>query len=291
MKTKIGYYPGCALTKGSSSAEYGMSVQKVAEALDIELVEIGDWNCCGASTAHQTNHLLATSLSARNIAIATKEGFEDLLVPCPACSLRFITAQKEISEDAGLRKKIEDNIEMPYNDNIRVLNYLEFVQKYCVDKLSSNVKQKPENLKVVCYYGCLLVRPPKIVKFDDPDNPQSMDEILKAVGVEPLEWEYKTECCGGGLAMSRADVVEKLVDDIMRNAVDAGAQAIVVSCPLCHANLDLRQLRADDNYKSKYNMPVLYLSEIIGIALGISKRKLGLKKHLVKTESVVNTFN
>mgnify|MGYP001952838352 CR=1 FL=1 len=144
MTTKIGYYPGCALTKGSSSAEYGMSVKKVAEALDINLVEIGDWNCCGASTAHQTNHLLALSLSARNIAMATKEGFEDLLVPCPACSLRFITAQKELSEDAELRKKIEDNIEMPYNDNIKVLNYLEFVKKYCVDKLESKVRKKPE---------------------------------------------------------------------------------------------------------------------------------------------------
>ncbi len=285
---KIGYYPGCALTKGSSSTEYGMSVRSVVDALGIDLVEINDWNCCGASSAHQTNHKLAISLSARNIAMATNDGFEDVLVPCPACSLRFITAQKELQENEELRKEVEQNIEMPYSDNIKVLNFLEFVKKYCIDKLGESVKKKAQDLKVVCYYGCLLVRPPKIVQFDDPDNPVIMDEILKAIDVEPLDWEFKTECCGGGLSLSRADVVEKLVNDIMRNAIDVGAQAIVVSCPLCHANLDLRQ--QSNNYKLKYNVPVIYLSEIVGMALGLDNRDLGLNKHFVNTKVVTGAF-
>ncbi|MGR3176631.1 MAG: CoB--CoM heterodisulfide reductase iron-sulfur subunit B family protein [Candidatus Anammoxibacter sp.] len=288
---KIGYYPGCALSEGSSSAEYGMSVRSVANALDIDLVDINDWNCCGASAAHQTNHMLATSLSARNITLATNEGFKDVLIPCPACSLRFITAQKEIEEDAGLRKKIEDTIEMPYKDGIKVLNFLEFTKIYCIDKLKEKLIKKPESLKVVCYYGCLLVRPPKVVEFDNPDDPVSMDEILKTVGVESLEWEFKTECCGGGLTMSRSDVVEKLVNDIMRNAMEVGADAIVVSCPLCHANLDIRQISANQDYKLDHNLPVLYLSEIIGLTLGIENKSLGLSKHLIDTASVVGSFS
>lgn len=288
---KIGYYPGCALSDGSSSAEYGMSVRGVANALGIDLAEIDDWNCCGASSAHQTNHLLAISLSARNITLAANEGFKEVLVPCPACSLRFITAQKEIKEDADLRKKIEDIIEMPYNDNIKILNFLEFTKTYCINKLKEYIRKKPKDLKAVCYYGCLLVRPPKVVEFDDPDNPITMDEILKSIGVEPLEWEFKTECCGGGLSISRADVVIKLVNDIMRNAVEAGAQAIIVSCPLCHANLDMRQISANQNYKLEHHIPIIYLSEIIGLSLGIESASLGLDKHFIETRSVIEAFS
>ena len=118
-----------------------------------------------------------------------------------------------------------------------------------------------------------------------------MDEILKTVGVESLEWEFKTECCGGGLTMSRSDVVEKLVNDIMRNAMEAGADAIVVSCPLCHANLDIRQISANQDYKLDHNLPVLYLSEIIGLTLGIENKSLGLDKHLIDTASVVGSFS
>lgn len=287
---KIGYYPGCALTKGSSSSEYGMSVKGVAKALDIDLVEIDDWSCCGASAVHQTNHKLAISLSARNIALAARDGFKEVLVPCPACSLRFISAQKELNENPELRGKIEDVIEMPYNDNIKVLNYLEFVKKYCADKLKENIKKQPDSLKVVCYYGCLLVRPPKVVEFDDPDSPVTMDEILKSIGIEPLEWEFKTECCGGGLSISRPSVVEKLVNDIMRNALNAGAQAIIVSCPLCHANLDLRQLNASRSYSLEYKLPVLYLSEVIGLTLGVENRELGLDKHFIDTKPIIKSF-
>ncbi|MGR3220659.1 MAG: CoB--CoM heterodisulfide reductase iron-sulfur subunit B family protein [Candidatus Anammoxibacter sp.] len=288
---KIGYYPGCVLSVGSSAAEYGMSVRSVANALDIDLVDINDWNCCGASAAHQTNHMLAMSLSARNITLATNEGFNDVLVPCPACSLRFITAQNEIKENAELRTKIDDTIEMPYNDGIKILNFPEFAQAYCLDKLKEKVIKKTENLKVVCYYGCLLVRPPKVVEFDNPDDPVSMDEILNAIGVDALDWEFKTECCGGGLSMSRQDVVEKLVNGIMLDAIEAGADAIVVSCPLCHANLDIRQISGNQDYKLDHNLPIVYLSEIIGLTLGIESKSLGLKKHLIDTASVVESFN
>lgn len=288
---KIGYYPGCALSEGASSAEYGMSVKGVVNALGIDLVEIDDWNCCGASTAHQTNHLLALSLSARNIAMATKEGLSDVLVPCPACSLRFITAQKEIEESPDLKKKIEDTIEMPYEDNINVLNFLQFTKKHCTDKLKEKLKKESKDLKVVCYYGCLLVRPPKVVEFDDPDDPVTMDEILKSIGIKSLEWEFKTECCGGGLSIGRTDVVTKLVNDIMCNAKSVGADAIIVSCPLCHANLDLRQISTNQDSNVKHKLPVLYLSEIIGLLLGIEENSLGLNKHFVDTASVAGSFS
>lgn len=287
----IGYYPGCALTKGSSSAEYGISIKEILNILGVELREIDDWNCCGASAAHQTNHLLAISLSARNITLATNGGFTEILVPCPACSLRFITAQKEIRANPDLRKKIEDNIAMSYNDKINVLNLPEFIKKYCLERIIEKVKKRPNSLKVVCYYGCLLVRPPKVVEFDDPDDPTTMDEIVKTIGAEPLDWEFKTECCGGGFSISRPDVVTRLVNDIMKNASEVGANAIIVSCPLCHVNLDMRQHNANQVYKSRYNLPVIYLSELIGLALGIEERRLGIDKHFVDTSPlIIKTF-
>lgn len=283
----IGYYPGCALTKGSSSVEYGISIKEISNILGIELREIDDWNCCGASAAHQTNHLLAISLSARNITLATNGGLREILVPCPACSLRFITAQKEIRGNPDLRKKIDDTIDMSYNDKINVLNLLEFIKKYCLERIIEKVKKRPNDLKVVCYYGCLLVRPPKVVEFDDPDDPVTMDEIVRTIGVEPLDWEFKTECCGGGFSISRTDTVTRLVNDIMKNATEVGAHAIIVSCPLCHVNLDMRQHNANRVYKSRYNLPVIYLSELIGLALGIEGWKLGTNKHLVETEPLI----
>lgn len=173
------------------------------------------------------------------------------------------------------------------SDTVNVLNFHEFTRKYCLESLQERITKKTNGLKVVCYYGCLMVRPPKVVEFDDPDDPVSMDEILETIGVETLDWEFKTECCGGGLSLSRSDVVEKLVNDIMCNAAEAGAHAVIVSCPLCQANLDLRQKSKNPAYKQEHNLPIVYLSEIIGLSLGIDSRSLGMDKHFVDTNPVI----
>lgn len=290
-KDRIGYYPGCAITMGSSSEEYGTSVLKVSEVIGPELEEIHDWNCCGASSAHATNRKLSTALSVRNISLADKYGFKEILAPCPMCSQRLIISQKDVQEDEKLRKEVEDAIEMPCNSGVKVSNYLEIIKNYCMDEMVNNLKKTPKNLKVASYYGCLLVRPPKVLQFDDPENPKSMDEIVKAIGATPVEWEFKTNCCGGGFTLSRTDVVLKLTNDILEGAMEAGADAIAVACPMCHANLDMRQKNIEKEYKRRFNIPIVYISELIGLALDLGPISLGLNKHFIDTESVVNAFS
>ncbi len=287
---RIGYYPGCAITKGSSSEEYGTSVLRVSQEIGPEIEEIHDWNCCGASSAHATNHKLSTALSIRNISLAEKDGIKEILAPCPMCSQRLIISQKDIEDDEKLKKEVEDAIEMPCNGGVKVSNYLEIIKNYCMDEIANNLKKPPKDLKIASYYGCLLVRPPKVLMFDDPEDPKSMDEIVKAIGAKPVEWEFKTNCCGGGFTLSRTDVVLKLTNDILEGAAEAGADAIAVACPMCHANLDMRQKKIEKEYNRKYSIPIIYISQLIGLALGLEHEQLGLKKHFVGTESVVNAF-
>ncbi|MBM4045875.1 MAG: heterodisulfide reductase subunit B [Planctomycetes bacterium] len=284
---RIGYYPGCSLADHSTSREFGMSVERVSKALGLELVEIDDWCCCGATAAHATNHLLSIALPARNLALAEKAGFKEVLAPCAACSNRLIGADAEMRKDEHLRKEVEGIIEMPYTGGVKVINYLEAVKKYCMDALAANVKRKLDGLKVACYYGCLLVRPPKAVQFDDPENPTSMDDIVKACGAEAVDWGFKTECCGAGFTMSNGKAVVKLVNDILGNAKACGANAIAVACPLCHVNLDLKQAAAESEYGQQYGLPVLYISEIIGLALGLPSEELGVDLHFVDTAALV----
>ncbi len=288
---RIGYYPGCAITKGSSSEEYGTSVLRVSQEIGPEIEEIRDWNCCGASSAHATNHKLSTALSIRNISIAEQDGIKEILAPCPMCSQRLIISQKDVQEDDVLKKEVEDAIEMPCNGGVKVSNYLEIIKNYCMDDIANKIKKTPKDLKIASYYGCLLVRPPKVLKFDDPEDPKSMDEIVKAIGATPVDWEFKTNCCGGGFTLSRPNIVLKLTNDILEGAMEAGADAIAVACPMCHANLDMRQKNIEKEYKRKFNIPILYISQLIGLALDIVPISLGIDKHFVGTESVVNAFS
>ena len=283
-KTKIGYYPGCAITKCSTSEEYGTSVLGVSRVIGPELEEIDDWNCCGASSGHATNHKLSTAL-------AEKDGYDEVLAPCPMCSQRLIISQNDVQEDKKLREEVEDAIEMPISNNVKVSNYLEIVKNYSMDEIAEKQKKKPEGLKVASYYGCLLVRPPKVLKFDDPENPKTMDEIVTAIGAEAVDWEFKTSCCGGGFTLSRTDVVVKLTNDILEGAVEAGANAIAVACPMCHANLDMKQNNIEKEYGRRFNIPIVYISELIGLALGLNPKDLGMDKHFIDTGSVIDAFS
>lgn len=279
---RVGYYPGCSL-QGSAS-DYGLSVAKAAELLEIELREIDDWSCCGASAAHSLDHLLGVALPARNLALANAQGLEQVFAPCSACSNRLISAQLEMRSDSGLRSKVEDVIGMPVGGDIRILNMLDFLETFGLDALGSKVTRPLGGFKGACYYGCLLVRPPKVVQFDDPENPQSMERILSALGGEPVKWHYRVECCGAGLTMSETKVVTRLVRDILQNAEAHGADGIVVACPLCHQNLDMRQLAVNSEYGETHRLPVYYLSELVAMALGGSPEEVGLDRHFIEAK-------
>jgi len=281
----VGYYPGCALH--GSSAEYDMSVRAVAEALGHELREIDDWNCCGASAAHMTNGKLAFCLSLRNLALAGQQGMEAVLAPCPMCSKELLGAAAKAASDPDALAEAEATIEMSCTGSVRPLNYIQYLVESGLDSLEAAIRVKLTGLKAACYYGCLLTRPPKIVRFDDAEQPSSFERIVKLLGAEPVEFPMKTECCGGGFTQSNAGAVARLCGRILRSAKAAGADVIATACPMCQMNLDMRQPDAEKLCGEAFGLPVVYLSQLVGLALGIDRRKLGLGRHFVSTAGLV----
>jgi len=271
-KIKYGYYPGCSLE--STAIEYNRSVHATAKLLDVDLVELDDWNCCGASSGHCTNYELSLALPARNLAIAEKAGL-NIAVACAACYLRFKQTTRDLRKDPPLRQRIETIIEMPLKATTETRHLVEiFARELGPDEIKKRVKKPLRGLKLAAYYGCYLVRPPEVTQFDNPESPMLLDDLMAAVGGEPLNWTHKVECCGGSLLLGRVDIVKKLTDDICRAAIDAGADGIVTACPLCMANLDTRQTTT--------KMPVIHFSELMAIALGAEPKEYSrwLKKHI-----------
>ncbi|MBL7166058.1 MAG: CoB--CoM heterodisulfide reductase iron-sulfur subunit B family protein [Dehalococcoidales bacterium] len=257
--SKYCYYPGCSLE--ATAKEYNQSVHAAARLLDVELVELEDWNCCGASSGHCTDPELSLALPARNLALAEKEG-HDLAVSCAACFLRFKQTNHDLRADDTLRQRIEQVIDAPYRAETEVRHVLDiFAREVGLEEIERRVKKPLKGLKLAAYYGCYLVRPPKVTQLDDPNNPMIMDNLLTAIGAEPLDWTHKVECCGGNLLLARTDIVVKLCNDICQAALDTGASAIVTACPLCQANLELRQT---------IGVPTFYFSELLALSLGAS---------------------
>ncbi len=281
----LGFYPGCSL-KGSSR-EYTESVIAIARKFEIQLQEIPDWNCCGATAAHNFNRELSLALPARILALAEKEGMKEILVPCAACYSRLATAQHELNSDPELKGKVIQIIGMEYSGNIQLLNVIQMLDKYITPDLDERITA-PYLHKVACYYGCLLVRPYNILKFDREEDPQSMDRLVKKLGAEPIDWAFKTECCGGGLSISRTSTVGRLSGEIIRDAKDRNAEAIVVACPMCHSNLDMRRPAINHYLGMEISIPVLYITQVLGLALGIDRKSLGLERHFVETRLIAS---
>ena len=275
----IGYFPGCSLT--GTSKEYDISLRAVLKALDVELQELNDWSCCGASSAHVTNHLLAIALPARNMLLAHKQNLDEIMAPCAACYNRLVAAQHEINGSDALKLKIERVLEEPYTDGAQVINIIQMFERIGADAIRAKVKTDLSGLKVACYYGCLLVRPADLLHFDDAEQPVSMEKIIEATGAKTVDWNFKTECCGAAHSIARANIVLDLSKKILRDAQEHGADAVIVACPMCHSNLDMRQLNIKKQDSAFQNIPVFYLSELIGIAMGMDKKQLGLDLHFI----------
>jgi len=275
----LGFYPGCSL-KGSSR-EYAESVLAVARAFDVNIQEISDWNCCGATAAHNLNRDLSVALPARILSLAEEQGFEDIVVPCAACYSRLTVTGHQLDADASLRTRIAEINNKEYRGTTRILNVVQMLDKYVTPNLESKIKT-PFNHRVACYYGCYLVRPHEILKFDREEDPQSMDDLMLKIGATPVDWAFKTECCGAGLSVSRTSSVGRLSGQIMKDAHDRGAEAVVVACPMCHSNLDMRRDAINSFLGEKIDIPVLYVTQAIGLAVGIDRKELALQRHFVK---------
>jgi heterodisulfide reductase subunit B len=277
---RIAYYPGCALH--GSSNDYEQSLRACLGKLELEPQEIKEWVCCGATAAHSLNHKLSIALPARNLALAEQQGFEDLLAPCPMCSMQLLKAAKVMNEDADLRREICTTIEAEVSGRVQVLNLIQVFQHIGLDRIKSAVKKPLADLKPACYYGCLLTRPPAVVKFDDPEQPSSLEAIVTVLGAKPVDWNSRTECCGAGMTMANEETVLDLSHRILADAEQHGANCLVTACPMCHVNLDMKQRDIERHNGERYGLPVYYLSDLVGLALGIAPEDLGIDRHFVK---------
>jgi heterodisulfide reductase subunit B len=274
----IGYYPGCALH--GSSNDYEQSLRACLGALDVQLKEINDWICCGATAAHLLNHKLSLALPARNLALAERDGFKQVFAPCPLCSMQLLKVKKAVA-DEKVRRELSETVEADVRGDGQVLNLIQIFENVGLDRLKSSVRTPLESINAACYYGCLLTRPPDVVHFDDFEQPTSMEAVLAALGAKTVEWNYKTECCGAGMTMANEDAVLDLAHKILGNAAEHGANCVVVACPMCHVNLDMKQAAVERRYGKKLGMVVYYLSDLVGLALGLSSEQLGIGRHFV----------
>lgn len=262
---KVSYYPGCSLE--GTAREYNDSIRDICKALDIELADLDDWNCCGSSSAHMMNDVLAHELPLRNLKIAQKAGL-DVLVPCASCFNR-LKAVWQTSKN-GSTIKVKHVLDVLNEPEVKI-------------KIKEKIKKNLKKIKPVAYYGCLITRHPKVTEDANYENPTSMDEILKLIDTDVCKWAYKTDCCGGSLTLTRADLIHKLTEILFSAAKEAGANCIVTACPMCQANLDMRQ----GELKTKYNLPVFYISELIGAAIDSPNHTKWWKKHFINPERVL----
>lgn len=280
---ELGYYPGCALH--GSSNDYEQSLRACLEALGVRLREPADWICCGATAAHALNAQLSVALPARNLALARQEGLTELFAPCPLCSMQLHKANAALA-DARTRRAVSEIVELEVDSSVRVMNAVEIFQQIGCEAIRERATVSLAGFKPACYYGCLLTRPPKTVNFDDAENPQSMETLLEMLGAEPVPWSHKTECCGAGLTLANEDAVLELSHGILDSARRHGTNCLVVACPMCHVNLDMKQADIERRYATQHGLPVYYLSDLVGRALGLDDRTLGINRHFVAERPV-----
>lgn len=274
---KYSYYPGCA--QHGTAIDYRKSVEAVFRRLGIELEEIRNWNCCGA--LHVPDKNVRVALSARTLALA--KGI-DVATPCNLCFSNLMRASRAL-EDSTLKNKINEALDTKYEGNAKVKHILEVIVKdFGLEKLSEYVK-KPLKIKAVPYYGCLLTRPEN--KFDSPENPRTLDNLIASLGAEPVKYYYKTKCCGGPILLTNEDVALILAKDILVMAKESGADCIITTCPMCHLQLDAKQKAVESKYNIKIELPVIYFTQLIGLAMGFDSKKLGMDRHFVPTDKLI----
>ncbi|ACK70136.1 CoB--CoM heterodisulfide reductase [Gloeothece citriformis PCC 7424] len=282
---KYSYYPGCSLH--TTAKEFDLSTQVVMKELGIELEELQDWSCCGGSIAGGVSHDLGMALAARNVLLAQTQN-RDLLASCSGCYNKSAKAAKALKNDSERNRitPILSDMGIPVtNPNIRVRNVVD-VLAHDLD-ISTYVKKPLKGLKVACYYGCLLTRPADITGWDSPVFPMSMDKLAQKCGAEVVDFRSKTKCCGGPILIPKEDVAYELTKALLDEAKSLEADCIVLACPLCSTNLELRQPDIEKKYNVKYSLPILYITELIGLALGISPRKLGIDKHIISAYPIL----
>jgi len=282
------YFPGCSAEAAASPL--GLSVLPVAKELDMDLIELEDWNCCGSTPYGSVDKLEATCMAARNLALAEKKGF-DLVTPCSNCFVILHSANTHLKELPRLREQVSEALaaaSLDYSGGVRVRHLAEVLYSDITPEvIGAKVTKSLNGLKVAPYYGCQLVRPDG---FDDPESPHSLDELVASLGADVVSWPLKAHCCGSSLVMSEQELALELINKLLRNAQENGAQCLVTPCPLCQINLDAYQSQVNSKFKTHYHLPVLFLTQLIGVALGITTNVLGLQRNIVSPMRVLAPY-
>ncbi|MEI6682966.1 MAG: CoB--CoM heterodisulfide reductase iron-sulfur subunit B family protein [Bacteroidota bacterium] len=285
---KLTYFPGCSAH--GTSEEFDSTLKLVLKTLDVELEDIPDWNCCGATSAHVMTENLALALPLRNLVLAEKLSNTTMGIACASCYQRMKATKVHMDDDPELAKRINTTVvdEGTYQGTVDVKSMLQYAyEDIGLETIKSKVTKPLTGLKVACYYGCLLTRPKNITHFDSPEYPVSMDQICEALGATATEFDYKTECCGASFSISNTEVVESLSGKILEMAKESGAHAIVVACPLCQSNLDMRQPDIEKLQGIKYNIPVFYFTQLMALAFGHPIDQLRFPKHIIPVEGAL----
>ncbi len=288
---EIAYYPGCSLH--ASSELYDIQCKLVFGQLGLELKEIDDWNCCGATAASKTNEFLSIALPARNLGLAAATGLSEIVIPCSSCYSRTLVAQKRLATDAALKDSINAELSCKAGGAIKVSSILEVLRPKVVSgEIAAKAVKKLTGLKPACYYGCLLTRFPIDVDVpDDVENPQGMEVVCKAIGAEPIDWSYKTDCCGASAAYNDADQSQLLMSRIFNDAIARGANCLVTTCPLCQMNVDACQDQVAEKFGIAKRLPVYFLTELIGLSMGIDATAMQVDRHFVDAMPLLKELN
>ncbi|MCR5814298.1 MAG: CoB--CoM heterodisulfide reductase iron-sulfur subunit B family protein [Desulfovibrio sp.] len=283
---QLAYFPGCS-AKGSS-LDYELSTQAVLNALGISLRELSDWNCCGSTPAHAVSNLLSSALCARNLDLAAKAGADLLVTPCPSCLSNLKATSKRL-EDAAFRQEVNALLDSPCAETLPESTSVmqAMAELVSCEELAKKARTSLQGLKLVAYYGCLMSRPPELMRFEDPENPMLMERMLTALGAEMLDFPLKTACCGAAFGIPKRPLTAHNCGRILELAANLGADAIVTCCPLCQMNLDLRQAQAEKAMGRHFGLPVPYYTQIIGLALGLAPKDLGLSKLVVPIDALL----
>jgi heterodisulfide reductase subunit B2 len=282
------YYPGCCLSSTGYAKAFGLSAEAVNKILDIKFDILEDWNCCGSTPYSSLDEIASFCLTARNLALAEKKGL-DMVAPCSSCYVSLSRTNLYMKKYPEIKAKIDEALAaggLEYHGNIRVRKVLDvYVNDIGFDIIKSKVKKPLTGLKVAPYYGCQEVRPR--LGFDDTENPQSMDKLVASLGAEPVPFPLKAQCCGSSLIISEEATALELIKKLLDSAISNGAEVMVTGCPLCQMNLDAYQSRVNKKFKTNYHLPILFITQLMGVAYGIDNKQLGLRSSIVPADKVL----
>jgi heterodisulfide reductase subunit B len=262
-ENEVGYYPGCSLH--AMGAEFDLSTRAILDELGLKPIEPEGWVCCGSTPAHRIDHQKAVELPMQSMVHYEKEGLDEVVLPCAACFNRFRAASIELQEHPELKSELEDKLDVEYRGSLEILSVIDAItERVGIEAVKASVKRPLKGLKVACYYGCLLTRPPTLTGAENAEYPMSLDRLMEALGAETIDWDHKVTCCGASLSATKTEIVLELSGNILQDARARGADVVAIACPLCHINLDSRQTQMS----TEATIPVLYFTQLMAIAFG-----------------------